>query len=135
MIPLTPEQTDAVKYPDTLCLTSCPGSGKTRTIIAKLQLCIDEVRDTPRKIACITFTNAGVNEIESRLRMYGDGDDTELCEVSTIHSFCLNYVLRPYAHLVPHLKYEWTVFTTDHGWFTARGNDMTHKYLILASRV
>lgn len=135
MIPLTPEQEKAVTFPDTLCLTSCPGSGKTRTIIAKLQRCIDEVRDTPRKIACITFTNAGVNEIESRLRLYGDGADNELCEVSTIHSFCLNYVLRPYAHLVPHLKENWDVITSDDEWFTALVKELTTKYSIKATLV
>jgi DNA helicase-2/ATP-dependent DNA helicase PcrA len=67
MIPLTKQQEDAVEYPDTLCLTSCPGSGKTRAIIAKVQRCLQEVRGTPRKVACITFTNTGVNEIESYL--------------------------------------------------------------------
>lgn len=135
MIPLTKEQQEAVEYPDTLCLTSCPGSGKTRTIIAKLQRCIEEVRGTPRKIACITFTNTGVHEIESRLRTYGDGDDLDICEISTIHSFCLSYVLRPYAHLVPHLKPDWAVITSDDEWFTALVAELTKKHDIKASLV
>jgi len=135
MIPLTKQQEDAVQYPGTLCLTSCPGSGKTRAIIAKLQRCIEEVRGTPRKIACITFTNTGVNEIESRLRTYGDGDDLEICEISTIHSFCLNYVLRPYAHLVPHLKPDWAVITSDDEWFSALVAELTKKYNVKPSLV
>lgn len=135
MIPLTEEQQNAVDYDGTLCLTSCPGSGKTRTIIAKLQKCLDEVRDTPRKVACITFTNTGVNEIASRLRTYGDGDDQHLCEISTIHSFCLNYVLRPYAHLVPHLTGEWAVITSDDEWHAALVKELTKKYGIKASLV
>jgi DNA helicase-2/ATP-dependent DNA helicase PcrA len=135
MIPLTDEQKEAVEYPDTLCLTSCPGSGKTRTIIAKLQRCIDEVRGTPRKVACITFTNTGVNEIEARLRTYGDSDDLDICEISTIHSFCLNYVLRPYAHLLPHLKPDWVVITSDDEWFTAVVDDLKRKYAIKPSLV
>ncbi|MFN9372064.1 MAG: UvrD-helicase domain-containing protein [Planctomycetaceae bacterium] len=133
MIPLTDEQKNAVEYPDTLCLTSCPGSGKTRTIIAKLQRCIDEVRDTPRKIACITFTNTGVNEIEARLRTYGDRDDLDICEISTIHSFCLNYVLRPYAHLIPELKPDWVVITSDDEWFNAVVDELKKKYDIKQS--
>lgn len=132
MIPLTKEQQDAVEYPETLCLTSCPGSGKTRAIIAKLQRCVEEVRGTPRKIACITFTNTGVNEIESRLRTYGDENDLDICEISTIHSFCLNYVLRPYAHLVPHLKPDWAVITSDDEWFTALVDELTKKHNIKA---
>ena len=135
MITLTKQQQDAVDYPDTLCLTSCPGSGKTRAIIAKLQRCIAEVRGTPRKIACITFTNTGVNEIESRLRVYGDGDDIDMCEISTIHSFCLNYILRPYAHLVPHLKLDWAVITSDDEWFMILVAELTKKYGIKASLV
>ncbi len=135
MIPLTDEQKAAVEYDDTLCLTSCPGSGKTRTIIAKLQRCIEEVRDSPRRIACITFTNTGVNEIESRLRTYGDGDDLDYCEISTIHSFCLNYILRPYAHLVPHLHKDWAVVTNDDDWFTAIVAELTKKYRINNSLV
>lgn len=135
MIPLTDEQKAAVEHDGTLCLTSCPGSGKTRTIIAKLQRCIDEVRGTPRKIACITFTNTGVNEISSRLRTYGDGDDIDLCEISTIHAFCLNYVLRPFAHLVPHLQKDWAVITSDDDWYTALVAELTKKYDIKRSLV
>ena len=135
MIPLTDEQKAAVEYDGTLCLTSCPGSGKTRTIIAKLQRCINEVRGTPRKIACITFTNTGVHEISSRLRTYGDGDDIDLCEISTIHAFCLNYVLRPFAHLVPHLQKDWAVITNDDDWYTALVAELTKKYDIKRSLV
>ena len=76
-----------------------------------------------------------MNEIESRLRTYGDGDDLENCEISTIHSFCLNYVLRPYAHLVPHLKPDWAVITSDDEWFTALVAELAKKYNIKASLV
>jgi DNA helicase-2/ATP-dependent DNA helicase PcrA len=48
--------------------TACPGSGKTRVIISKLSRAIDAVRKTPRAVACITYTNAAVHEIEARLR-------------------------------------------------------------------
>jgi DNA helicase II / ATP-dependent DNA helicase PcrA len=132
MIPLTAEQQIAVDHPDTLALTSCPGSGKTRTIIVKLQKCIDEIRDTPRRIACITFTNSGVDEIESRLREFSTHDDNELCEVSTIHSFCLNNILRPFSHLVPHLQGEWSIVTDDDDWFIELVRDLRSKYDITA---
>ncbi|MDB5388408.1 MAG: ATP-dependent helicase [Planctomycetaceae bacterium] len=133
MIPLTDEQQAAVDYQDNLCLTSCPGSGKTRTIIVKLHRCIEEVRGTPRRIACITYTNAGVHEIEARLRLYGSSGDGDLCEVSTIHAFCLNYVLRPFAHLIPHLQGEWSVATSDDPWFSSLVTRLSKKYQIKAS--
>jgi DNA helicase II / ATP-dependent DNA helicase PcrA len=135
VIPLTEEQRQAVEYPDTLGLTSCPGSGKTRTILAKLLRCLDEVRGTPRRIACITFTNAGVNEIESRLRNVGSGEDGDLCEVSTIHSFCLNYVLRSYAHLIPHLRKGWSVVTTNDQWCSELIAELVKKYNIKPSLI
>ena len=63
---LTAEQRDAVRCNDDLMLTACPGSGKTRVIISELSRAIDDVRDTPRAVACITYTNAAVQEIEAR---------------------------------------------------------------------
>ena len=73
---LTGEQMDAVRCADNLMLTACPGSGKTRVIISKLSRTIDDVRDTPRAVACITYTNAAVHEIEARLRHHiQPGDD------------------------------------------------------------
>lgn len=59
---LNDEQKRAVLFQENLCLRACPGSGKTRTIIAKLLRTIDEICHTPRRIACITYTHAAVNE-------------------------------------------------------------------------
>ena len=97
---LTQQQREAVDHRGHCLVTACPGSGKTRTLIAKLVNTLDEVRGTPRKIACITYTNAAVEEIESRLAVYGQPDDENYCTVSTIHAFCLHEILsRFYWHL------------------------------------
>ncbi len=98
---LTNEQRSAVCCDDNTLLEACPGSGKTRAIVAKILRCLDEVRDTPRKIAVITYTNAAVYEIESRLRIYGTTGDLDSCEVSTIHSFCLNNILKRFCWRCP----------------------------------
>ena len=90
---LTTEQRAAVTCDSNTLVEACPGSGKTRSIVAKILRCLDDVRNTPRKIAVITYTNAAVYEIESRLRVYGATDDLDSCEISTIHSFCLNNIL------------------------------------------
>ena len=55
---VTDEQRGAVRCEDDLMLIACPGSGKTRVIISKLARAINEVRDTPRAVACITYTRA-----------------------------------------------------------------------------
>ena len=89
---LNDEQKTAVKYDKNACISACPGSGKTLTIIAKMLRCVEDVRDTPRKVACITYTHAAVDEIEKRLREYGNSEDYDYFEVGTIHSFCLNNI-------------------------------------------
>lgn len=98
---LTAEQRAAVGCDDDLLLTACPGSGKTRTIAARLGREIEKLRGSPRAAACITYTNAAVQEVEQRIAaQLLDGDEQHYI-ICTIHSFCLTQVLRPFAWLVP----------------------------------
>ncbi len=97
---LTTEQRVAARYDNNLMLNACPGSGKTRVIISKLLRTVDEVRGSPRVVACITYTNAAVHEIESRLRQHIRPNDDGYYDIGTIHSFCLNHVFRPFCHLI-----------------------------------
>jgi DNA helicase-2/ATP-dependent DNA helicase PcrA len=110
---LTVEQKDAVRCEDDLMLTACPGSGKTRVIISKLSRVIDEVRDTPRAVACITYTNAAVQEIESRLRHHLQPGDDAYYDICTIHSFCLNHIFRPFCYLIKDYKDGFKVLTPE----------------------
>jgi DNA helicase-2/ATP-dependent DNA helicase PcrA len=110
---LTPEQRAAVACNDDLMLTACPGSGKTRVIVSKLVRSIDEVRGSSRAVACITYTNAAVNEIESRIQIHLQPDDDRYYEICTIHSFCLNVVFRRYCHLVDGYRNGFKVLTPD----------------------
>lgn len=111
MIPLTNEQRDAVSYPDNLKLSACPGSGKTRVIIAKLLKLAEEAIGTTRSIGCITYTNTAVDEIELRLRKYGSEELFRCCEVATIHSFCLQFILRPYSWLIPEIPKQFRIIS------------------------
>ncbi|MEQ8851749.1 ATP-dependent helicase [Gimesia sp.] len=120
---LTPEQRAALDHKGNVVLEACPGSGKTRTIIAKLIRCIDQLRDTPRRIACITYTNAAVHEIENRIKEFGSIGDDEYCDVSTIHSFCLNNILR-YHH--------WRIETYKDGFKVLHPDSEEYKDLVLA---
>lgn len=112
-VKLTAEQRDAVRCQDDLMLTACPGSGKTRVIISKLSRVIDEVRGTPRAAACITYTNAAVQEIETRLRLHIQPGDDVYYDICTIHSFCLNNIFRPFCHLIGGYKRGFKVLTPD----------------------
>ncbi len=117
IIRLTTEQRDAVEHDGNLLLTACPGSGKTRVILAKLLTLADQVVGTPRFIGCITYTNAAVDEIESRLRTYGNTAISDCCEISTIHAFCLQFILRPYSWLIPEVPTSFQVLSRENSLF------------------
>jgi DNA helicase-2/ATP-dependent DNA helicase PcrA len=72
-----------------------PGAGKTRFLIHHINNVIKESHRlySARKVACITFTNTAVDTIRQRL---GNGA-IEKVEVSTIHSFLYNNILKPYG--------------------------------------
>lgn len=117
MISLTDEQRLAVRHQGNATLNACPGSGKTRVILAKLLHLAEHVVETPRSIACITYTNTAVDEIEERLKRFGDQRLLSRCEIATIHAFCLEFVLRPYAWLVPEVPRNFSILTQQMGAF------------------
>lgn len=114
---LTDEQREAVNCAEDLMLSACPGSGKTRVIVSKLSRTIEEVRNTSRSVACITYTNAAVHEIEARLRLNIQPGDERYFDICTIHSFCLNHIFRPFCHLVKGYKNGFKVLTPDNDVF------------------
>jgi DNA helicase-2/ATP-dependent DNA helicase PcrA len=132
---LTTEQQFAVNCDENALLEACPGSGKTRVIVAKLLRCIDEVRGTPRKIAVITYTNAAVYEIESRLRIYGSADDLDCCAVSTIHSFCLNNILNRFYWRIDGYENGFKLLTPDSDEFQEIARAVCVNYELNYSRV
>ena len=93
---LTELQREAVEEQGHLYLRACPGSGKTRVAVAKLLKVLEDIAGTPRRVACLTYTNAAVYEIERRLAALGGGLPEEQVEIATLHSFCLHNILRHY---------------------------------------
>ncbi|WP_431276503.1 UvrD-helicase domain-containing protein [Variovorax ureilyticus] len=75
-----------------------PGSGKTKTITVKIACMLTEDVHRPRRLACITYSNACVGELRSRLNKLG-ADDGDRLLLSTVHSFCLTELVSPYAAL------------------------------------
>jgi len=75
-----------------------PGSGKTKTLTIKLaRLAASEVR-YPQKLACITYSNECVLELKRRLKKLGI-DERRNVFIGTVHSFCLQNLVLPYAQL------------------------------------
>jgi len=74
-----------------------PGAGKTTFLINHIQ---NVLRDSNRlekskKIACITYTNVGVDTIINKLN-----DSNDHVEVSTIHSFLFTHIVKPYLFTI-----------------------------------
>lgn len=93
-----PQQWEAYEAKQNCVVLAGPGSGKTRVLTIKVaQVLAEEIR-RPRGLACITYNNECVREIRNRLDRLGVERRPNLL-IGTVHSFCFNAVVRPYAKL------------------------------------
>ncbi len=107
---LNREQELVIDEPDSVFLIACPGSGKTRTLTYKVASELAKL-DTPRQsVAAITYTHRAADEIEERIMDLGV--DTDQLWIGTIHSFCLEWILRPYGLYHPDLAHGFRVIGT-----------------------
>lgn len=86
---LNEQQKKAVEHLDGPCLvTSCPGSGKTFTLVERIVRLIEKgVR--PQNILCITFTNKAAAEMKERIcKRLGVAKPGFF--IGTFHSLCAN---------------------------------------------
>ena len=72
-----------------------PGAGKTHFLVENIKNIVTAnpliTHSQSRKVLCVTYTNAAVDEIKQRLGKYSDS-----VEVSTIHSFIINHIIQPF---------------------------------------
>ncbi len=88
------EAVEAPKHP--MLVLAGPGTGKTRTLIARILYLIFRHKIAPHKILAVTFTNKAKEEMRSRLRdELGDLASDVL--IGTFHRYCLE-VLRTHHH-------------------------------------
>lgn len=73
-----------------------PGSGKTKTLAAKMARMIAEDIESPRGLACITYNNECARELEARLATLGVTAGGRVF-IGTVHSFSLTKIILPYA--------------------------------------
>ncbi|PEM52041.1 MULTISPECIES: UvrD-helicase domain-containing protein [Bacillus cereus group] len=83
---------------DSIVVQAGPGSGKTTLLIERLKYFIQNRSNVLSGIACITYTNSAKDEILNRLEKNGVSLPPELF-VGTIHSFLLEYVIKPYSYV------------------------------------
>ena len=93
-----PEQWAAYGSTGNCVILAGPGSGKTKTITIKIARLLAEDVAAPRRVACITYSNACVAELRTRIRQLKIEDESRL-SLSSVHSFCLTELVLPYGKL------------------------------------
>ena len=107
---LNKKQEDAIFEDGSVFLTACPGSGKTRTLTYKIAYELSKLNSEKNYIIAITYTNRAADEIHERIE--GLGIDSTQLWIGTIHSFCLEWILKPYAIYNQDLKHGFRVIDT-----------------------
>jgi superfamily I DNA/RNA helicase len=121
---LNKQQAAAVNQPGNVFVTACPGSGKTRVLTHRIIKELSELESTKHRVIAVTFTNRAADEIKSRL------DNAEISLDSlwagTIHSFSLEWILRPYSCYSKSLKKGFSV--ADEFYIRSLKNWLKKKY-------
>ena len=99
---LNNEQELAVKQAESQLLIACPGSGKTRTLTYKIAYELSRLKTNKEFVIAITYTNNAADEIKDRVELLGV--NIEQLWIGTIHSFCLEWILKPYHLYLDKLK-------------------------------
>jgi len=92
-IPLNAKQQAAASHRGpAFLLQAGPGTGKTRTLVARVESLIDDGVD-PRRILLLTFSNKAAGEMAERLAQKRPQQAAALC-IGTFHSFGLDILRR-----------------------------------------
>ncbi len=85
------------------------GSGKTRTLVSRIQFLLDEKKVSPFRILAVTFSNKAAKEMRERIAQ-DNNIDFGAIQVTTFHSFCAR-VLRNEAQYLG-LSRNFTIYDT-----------------------
>lgn len=107
---LNEEQENAINEEKSVLLIACPGSGKTRTLTFKIALELSRLKSEKEFVVAITYTNRAADEIKNRVELLGV--NTQQLWIGTIHSFCLEWILKPYSQYLNILKYGFRVINS-----------------------
>lgn len=70
-------------------ITAGPGTGKTRTLTARIAYLITEKQVAPERILALTFTNKAAREIQDRIQAASPARESGGVLAATFHGFCL----------------------------------------------
>lgn len=99
---LNDEQQAAITAEGNVFLVACPGSGKTRTLTYKIAYELSRLTSNKQFVVAITYTHRAADEIHERIERLGV--DTKQLWIGTIHSFCLEWILKPYFIYEPEIQ-------------------------------
>ena len=92
-IPLNDKQRTAASHRGSAFLLQAgPGTGKTRTLVARVESLLDEGVD-PRRILLLTFSNKAAGEMTERIAQRRPGEAASL-SIGTVHNFGLDILRR-----------------------------------------
>ncbi|MCY8308630.1 MULTISPECIES: UvrD-helicase domain-containing protein [Bacillus subtilis group] len=92
---LNNEQKKAVLATDNALVIACPGSGKTRVLTRKIAYELNQITSSKQMIVAFTFTTNAAEEIYSRVEEMDLS--TENLWIGTFHSFCSQWIIKPYG--------------------------------------
>ncbi|THD10144.1 UvrD-helicase domain-containing protein [Metallibacterium scheffleri] len=108
---LNEPQKEAIREAGSVFLVACPGSGKTRTLTFKIAEELSKLESPRQCLVAITYTHRAADEIKGRIERLGV--DASRLWIGTIHSFCLEWILRPYGIYHDKLKHGFSVASTN----------------------
>lgn len=94
------EQLSAYNAVDNTVVIAGPGSGKTTVLTLKVMRLLTESINSPRGLACLTYSTEAVREFKYRLNKMGLEKRKNIF-LGTVHSFCLSEIITPFASLYP----------------------------------
>lgn len=97
---LNNEQREAILHLSTpLLVLAGAGSGKTKAITNKIAHLIQTCEYNPRHVLAVTFTNKAAREMKHRVEKLLDKKNTKGLNISTFHTWGLNFIRREYKTL------------------------------------
>ncbi len=108
-------QQTAIEAPTPALIVAGPGSGKTSTLIGRVEYMVHDLNVQPQHILALTFSRKAAQEMEERLQQVIIGT---LPKVSTFHAYCAD-LLREYGHLVG-LRPDFSLIDEAEGYFLLR---------------
>lgn len=96
---LNESQKEAVLHTDgPVMILAGAGSGKTRTLVARIQYLLEEKNVSPFQILAVTFSNKAAREMRERLAN-GSQINVGALQVTTFHAFCAKVLRMEAAYL------------------------------------